>query len=318
MKQFVQRVCLMALAGFLVIVLAGTVLQRDDARSGLVVTYGGQPLMFELQGDDGNNYGFVITEDTQLVWEDRSAFTMWEDSRQPVDDWDVFSCSMQVDVVPGEPTESADEYVEPCVVGWWFAEKVTVTQVEADYFAVCAKPVIYLYPEEKTEVSVQLDYDGRLTCTYPAYEDGWQVTALPDGTLTDRQGQTYNYLYWEGIGDVEYDFSRGFCVSGKDTALFLEGALEQLGLTRREANEFIVYWLPLMEGNPYNLISFQQKAYTDDARLCIVPAPDTVLRVFMAWSPLAQAVEIQPQELFAPKRDGFTVVEWGGTMLESA
>ena len=27
------------------------------------------------------------------------------------------------------------------------------------------KPVIYLYPEEKTEVTVKLDYDGELTAT---------------------------------------------------------------------------------------------------------------------------------------------------------
>ena len=32
-----------------------------------------------------------------------------------------------------------------------------------------AKPVIYLYPEEETTVSVQLDYTGQLTTTYPAY-----------------------------------------------------------------------------------------------------------------------------------------------------
>ena len=29
------------------------------------------------------------------------------------------------------------------------------------------KPVIYLYPEKEQEVSVRLDYDGELTCTYP-------------------------------------------------------------------------------------------------------------------------------------------------------
>ena len=61
--------------------------------------------------------------------------------------------------------------------------------------------------------------------------------------------------------------SNGFCVKGKDTAVFLEGALEQLGLTRREANEFIVYWLPQMEQNPYNIISFQTDAYTNAAEL---------------------------------------------------
>lgn len=48
-----------------------------------------------------------------------------------------------------------------------------------------AKPVIYLYPEEETQVSVRLDFDGELTSTYPSYEDGWTVDASPDGTLTD-------------------------------------------------------------------------------------------------------------------------------------
>ena len=55
-----------------------------------------------------------------------------------------------------------------------------------------AKPVIYLYPEEETAVTVKLDYAGALTCTYPAYGNGWAVTACPDGTLTDDAGQTYS------------------------------------------------------------------------------------------------------------------------------
>ena len=51
----------------------------------------------------------------------------------------------------------------------------------------CAeKPVIYLYPEQKTAVSVSLDYAGTLTATYPAYENGWHITAEPDGTLYER------------------------------------------------------------------------------------------------------------------------------------
>lgn len=84
------------------------------------------------------------------------------------------------------------------------------------------KPVIYLYPEEETDVSVTLAYDGTLTCTYPNYKTGWHVSAKPDGTLTDEDGQTYNYLYWEGTDSAEYDLSRGFCVAGSDTAAFLE------------------------------------------------------------------------------------------------
>lgn len=58
------------------------------------------------------------------------------------------------------------------------------------------KPVIYLYPEEETEVSVNLNLNGKLTCTYPKYNNSWTVTAKPDGTLTDKNGMNYNYLYW--------------------------------------------------------------------------------------------------------------------------
>ena len=142
-----------------------------------------------------------------------------------------------------------------CFMVWLFRNSAGNTRSE--------KPVIYLYPEQEQEVSVRLDYDGKLTCTYPAYDDGWNVTAAPDGTITDESGQEYNYLYWEGDSNQEYDFSEGFCVAGENTAEFLEDALDRLGLTRREANEFIVYWLPRMEQNEYNLISFQSEAYTD-------------------------------------------------------
>ena len=177
---------------------------------------------------------------------------------------------------------------------------------------VSAKPVIYLYPEQETMVSVSLDYAGTLTATYPAYENGWTVTAEPDGTLYDENGDEYSYLFWEGEDKTDYDFSKGFCVAGADTADFLREKLAEIGLTPREYNEFIVYWLPKMQDNPYNLIAFQSERYTDTAKLDIDPTPDSLLRVFMAWKPLHRAQSIEPQT-FAPfARDGFTVVEWGG------
>ena len=95
----------------------------------------------------------------------------------------------------------------------------------------------------------------------------------------------------------------------------MEDALARLGLTRAEANEFIIYWLPRMEGSAYNLLSFQQEAYTDSAVLTVEPAPDTVLRVFLAWKPLEEPVELPAQQLTAPERRGFTLVEWGGSQL---
>ncbi len=178
-----------------------------------------------------------------------------------------------------------------------------------------SKPVLYLYPEETAEVSVKLDYQGRLTTTYPAYNDGWVVTAEPDGTL-EMDGKEYSYLFWEGVSDAEYDFSKGFVVAGEDTAEFLQEKLALLGLTPREYNEFIVFWLPRMEGNPYNLIAFQGAAYTDSAPLEVEPEPDTVLRVFMAYQALEEPMEVPEQELVPTERVGFTLVEWGGTCVE--
>lgn len=179
------------------------------------------------------------------------------------------------------------------------------------------KPVIYLYPEEETKVTVQLDYVGELTCTYPEYDGGWTVTAPPDGTLINQaDGLAYSYLFWEGESDTAYDFSQGFVVKGEDTAGFLREKLTFLGLTDREANEFIVYWLPQLEQNPYNLISFQQEAYTDSAGLTVTPQPDSVLRVFMACKPLKKPVDIPEQQLVPTEREGFTLVEWGGALVE--
>ncbi len=179
--------------------------------------------------------------------------------------------------------------------------------------AFTEKPVIYLYPEKETKVTVKLDYKGKLLCTYPPYNDLWHILAHPDGTLTNlADGKEYSYLFWDGIDDAEYDLSRGYCVKGEDTADFLRKILSEMGLTPREANEFIVYWLPRMQQNPYNLITFQKEAYTEIAPLAITPKPDSMLRVFMVYQPLSEAVEIEAPEIESFEREGFTVVEWGG------
>lgn len=177
------------------------------------------------------------------------------------------------------------------------------------------KPVIYLYPEVPTVCSVKVGFNGELTCTHPSHgTKGWEnFTAHPDGTLVFPDGKEYYALYWEGVQTAQWDFSRGYCVRGEDTAAFLEWALAQQGLTSREANEFIIYWLPLMQENPYNVISFQTDAYTDGVALDITPAPDSLLRVFMTYYSTDTMVDICPQTFNDFMRQGFTVVEWGGS-----
>ena len=65
-----------------------------------------------------------------------------------------------------------------------------------------------------------------------------------------------------------------------------------------------------------NIISFQTEAYTSSARLEVTPTPDSIIRVFMAYKSSDEYVKIEAQELTAPKREGFTVIEWGGTEVK--
>lgn len=180
---------------------------------------------------------------------------------------------------------------------------------------VMRKPVIYLYPEKETTCNAKVVTDGALTCTYPAHgADGWRdFVAAPDGTLTFPDGRKFYCLYWEGTTPTRWDFSQGYCVRGADTATFLADILAQMGLSFREANEFIIYWLPRMQDNPYNVIAFQGEKYAYSAKLEIEPRPDSILRLFMAWRASDCPVDIPAPDIKPFERKGFTVVEWGGT-----
>lgn len=180
------------------------------------------------------------------------------------------------------------------------------------------KPVIYLYPtEDNTEISVSLNYNGNLVELIPEFnaEDTWNVTANRDGQIT-FEGQTYDYLFWEGDPAYSYDFFSGFCIRGADTEMFLREKLPLLGLNESETEEFIEFWVPMMEGNEFNMISFQGNNYDKNAKLTINPQPDNIIRVFMAWYPTERYIKINPQYIETPSRDGFTVVEWGGNKVK--
>lgn len=182
------------------------------------------------------------------------------------------------------------------------------------------KPVIYLYPAHQEQVNVKLSYPAGFITTSPSYDPqaGWQVTARPNGTLTNlADGKTYPYLFWEGKpAPLHFDMTKGFVVAGSQTRTFLQSQLTRMGLNQNETSGFIAFWLPRMQGNRYNLIHFAGSEYTNYAKLTVSPKPDSLLRVFMAFEPLGQPVPISTQTFPVFHRNGFTVVEWGGTELD--
>ncbi len=178
------------------------------------------------------------------------------------------------------------------------------------------KPMIYIYPEKEMEVNIKLGNPDLLTTTYPKYNNGWDVLALPDGTLKYNNREYYG-LYWEGMNHYVEVKNEGFVVAGQDVESFLEEKLSILGLNEKEANEFIVYWLPKMERNAYNYIYFETGEEIDSYMpLIVTPKSDSMIRIVMDYKVLDKPLKVKEQILESPIRTGYTVVEWGGSEIQ--
>ena len=190
------------------------------------------------------------------------------------------------------------------------------------------KPVLYLYPQDEQRLTVTLDLEGSLDTVYPtpdserATERGtqasWNVTAAPDGTLTDQAGRTYPSLFWDGAMDLP-EPDTGFIVAREDAVPFLEEKLGQLGLSDKEAADFITYWAPRIRANEYTFVSFDASSYAQQVTYSFADeagnqvTPDTFIRVFMTIRAADASTVVTPQNFApTPTRSGFTVVEWGG------
>ena len=187
-----------------------------------------------------------------------------------------------------------------------------------DYPSVVKKPIIYLYPEEITDLTIKLGKTENITCSYPEYNNGWNVIVNTDGTIVDKNtGRKLYSLYWEGIQSEPISFEEGFVVKGTDSMQFLEEKLAILGLTEIEAEEFIVYWLPKLQENEYNYIRFATiDEINKNMPLEFSVEPDTIIRVLMQFKGLENPIKVQEQKLETPERTGFVAVEWGGTEIK--
>ena len=182
------------------------------------------------------------------------------------------------------------------------------------------KPIIYLYPQEDTDVTVNLQYSNNITVSYPKYNPniGWHILAKPDGNLIDLSTKKNLYsLYYESKSVIKPKIEKdGFVIKGSDASSFLEEKLAVLGLSERESEEFIIYWLPKLEHNKYNYIRFATiDEINNNMPLSINPNPDTLIRVLMTYKGLNSPINVEKQKLDTPERNGFVVVEWGGTMI---
>ncbi len=186
--------------------------------------------------------------------------------------------------------------------------------------------VAYIYPRGDTDGMIKMDAKGNVSYEHPEYDeeeenvdededDEWEEPIRTDGTITDKDGKKHAFLFWKGETHEGWDFTKGFCVKGRDTQGFLEASLTKLSLTKKEQDDFIAYWLPKLKANRYNVIFFQSYGY-DMTNLKTKVLPDTFITVSMAYYPSDGYVYIKPQDLLSRRRKGATAVEWSGGMIK--
>ena len=191
-------------------------------------------------------------------------------------------------------------------------------QKESTLHMVLKKPIIYLYPEKPMEISVNMQIsDAKFTVVYPKFnseDTTWKVQGNPNGDIKINN-KTYPYLYYECDSYFAQETNEGFIVEGKNAIEFLEEKLKILGLKDKEMADFITYWLPTLVSNKISLCSFQTEKFFEHIKMNVTPKPDTVIRIFLSIKKLDSPIEIKEQKLEPIERQGFTVVEWGGSIL---
>jgi len=183
------------------------------------------------------------------------------------------------------------------------------------------KPVMYFYPEKETTVEVKVNPTGKLTYTYPPIEDGWKFNCSPSGLIT-KDDASYRYLFWESEQPqmaALINKKKGKVLKGSEAVSYLDQAMRDFGMTGEERADFITYWGPILQtkSNLYIYLLFNEDCNAF-ASLKISPEPDQTARFYVLWTELPEnySPTLEPQEIPATNREGFTVLEWGGAEFD--
>jgi hypothetical protein len=206
---------------------------------------------------------------------------------------------------------------------WLELEQYEIVDMIGDTIGGKCKPVIYLYPKSEGNFNVQVKPLGDFIYTNPVYgKNGWNVRAYPDGSLVDLSDlKKYPYLFWESAPVEIPRITEGWIVDRQNLKSFLTEKLNVLGLNKKEITDFNEFWVARLEREKtekFKIMFLNQKEFDRFAPLSVtgVDVPDTTIRVIMYVSSATKNEFLPEQKLpLTPVRSGFTVVEWGGSIL---
>lgn len=208
------------------------------------------------------------------------------------------------------------------------------------------KPAIYLYSDDLPKmVNVRLDYFLLTKNTVPQkYLNSWKVIAHKDGHLIDLQPEktncdslpttfgfeyaqtackanNYPYIYWDGnkfIKEVPKKLL-GWSIKKENIREFLNEKADEMAMNTAEKTEFVRFWSEIISNYPatdFRIYFLQNEEVDDWIKLSVSPKPDSWNRIEVVITPIQPNTQSTPYTLKKIKRQGFTMVEWGGIIID--
>jgi hypothetical protein len=213
------------------------------------------------------------------------------------------------------------------------------------------KPAILLYPINDVNISISIKLDSAIwifSQLYPAPISSdntatsfavWNVRATKEEIIVYNK-QEYAYLFWDAITIEKHNFkinlNNAFCTESIQIPNMLNKMLISYGLTVKERQDLITYWLNDLTSADYAIcqiigsfekpkeidkIKYLGDQYYNKAAILNFDSeikdncPDVVLRIILLFSPSYRFVNYNytgPEIQIPLKREGFWAVEWGG------
>ncbi len=196
------------------------------------------------------------------------------------------------------------QYDEPVSIDSNYID-IRVSAMAQDY-----KPNIYLYPEEKMDISLSLEFPqgGFVTKSIPEYGDGWNVTVEPDGTINGE----YGYLFYEAQHPDFYQYKTGWTVKKDNLEKFFRENLARYGFKGKEVEDFIEWWIPRLNESCYDIYPQTADEIDKLIKINISKTPDSVQRLFYVIKKDDTCRDfLAKPEIKSFERKGFSLLEWG-------
>jgi hypothetical protein len=178
------------------------------------------------------------------------------------------------------------------------------------------KPNIYIYPVQKMNLSIKLIFPqgGSITESIPLYHGIWNIDVEPSG-LIDNQ---YSYLYYECRIADQFKYKSGWEVEGNQLETFFRDNLAETGFIETEIEDFIEYWIPILDDTKNYAIFPQFKEDIDPViQLNFSVEPTSVLRLFYVIMENEGMIhDLEEPVIPHFERIGFTVTEWGVILVQ--